>query len=180
MRLLPAYAAGFLVILGAVTALALATHRPAPVGPADLLGIIPGLPQLVGVTVIPNSVAWTLVVEMAFYTVCLVLHRSLLGRRWVLLSVAVGCIVIQQGFLALDLRTYPLAGLSDLMLVAVPFIPILLIGVGLDSLDPGRRISGRDWTALLLLVGSFWWMSGFKLWWPFSPSACRAPGLPTR
>lgn len=177
LRLLPTFAAGYAVILVAVAALALATQRPVPVGPGEALGVIPGLPQLVGVDVIPNDVAWTLIVEMVFYVVCVVLHRTLLDRAWVLLAVAAGCVAVQQAFLQVTPQSYPLAGIRDLVLVAVPFIPILLMGVRLDSLDPRQGIPPRDWAVLGLLVAAFWWMTGFRVWWPFSPLGTQGAGM---
>lgn len=144
-------------------------------GPAELTGLIPGLPELLGVEVVPNPVAWTLVVEITFYGICLVLYRGLLDRTWVLISVTLGCVVAQGGLLAVTVPEV-LSGARDLLLVALPFLPILLIGVLLD----GLRHRPFDWHMLwpvVVLIAAFLWMTRHRLFWPFSPLGVEGAGV---
>lgn len=163
LRLLPTYAAGYatvvlvLVVAGAVLGLGRVVSW------SDTVGLIPGLPVLLQVATVPNTVAWTLVVEFVFYGVCLVLHRRLLAGPGILLALAVGCLVGQAGLLAV---TPPpiLSGAADLLLVALPFLPVLLIGVLLS----GARRWAQLWPVVPLVL-AFLWMTQFRVWWPFSP-----------
>ncbi len=174
MRLLPTYAAGYVVVVLAVTAAALLAGNVVPFGVSEVAGLVPGLPQVLGVTVIPNDVAWTLVVEMTFYLVCMVLYRGLLGRPWVLITVAVGCGIAQFALLNVSVISVPFAGARDLLLVALPFLPVLLIGVHLDGIDTFRL---RDCATVGLLALAFVWMTQFRVWWPFSPLGTHGAGV---
>lgn len=177
LRLLPTYAAGYLAIVAAVSALAAINGRPHPFGWGEVAGLVPGLPQVLGLSVIPNDVAWTLVVEMTFYSLCLILFRRLLTSAWVLIGVAFGCVAAQFILLHVTWQAVPFAGLRDLWLVALPFIPVLLIGVRLDGVDPRRGLSWLDAAVLVVMVAAFLWMTSFRVWWPFSPLGVNGAGL---
>ena len=175
LRLLPTYAAGYaLILLVLVLATRLVGVEWHP-DTGDLAGFLPGLPVLLQVPSVPNSVAWTLVVEMVFYAVCLVLYRRLLGSAWTLIAIAGGCILIQAMLLNIGIPS-ALAGLGDLVLVALPFLPVLLIGVHLA--DPALPRGGlvQLWPVLPLTAASVW-MTGFRVWWPFSPLGLEGAGV---
>lgn len=171
LRILPTYAAGYGSILLVLMASRSALGTGRIVGLADLVGLIPGLPTLLQVPEVPNTVAWTLVVEFTFYGLCLVMHRRLLEGPWSLLAVASACVAGQWALLAIAPRGM-LAGASDLLLVALPFLPVLLIGVLLSE----RRAWWELWPAGPL-IAAFLWMTQFRLWWPFSPLGLEGAGI---
>lgn len=176
LRLLPTYAAGYAAIVATIAGLALLTGSDVPVGPADLLGLVPGLPQLVGVTTLPNSVAWSLVVEIAFYGVCVVLYRRLRAGGAVLLAVAAACVIGQQVLLRFSASSYPVVGLVDIGLLITPFLPVLLIGVQLDALMRRQGPAWVAWTTVVLLTAAMVWMTQFRILWPWSPVGVNGAG----
>lgn len=174
LRLLPTYAAGYLVILAAVAAGAVLAGRPQRVDATDLVGIVPGLPLVLGLPAVPNPVAWTLIVEMAFYGICLVGYRRLVDSAGVRVAVAAGCVAVQA--LALHGPAWP-SGARALLLVAVPFLPILLVGVHLNELDPAGPQLARRLLPVLPLLAASWWMTSQWVWWPFAPFGREGAGL---
>jgi hypothetical protein len=65
MRVLPTYAAGYLVSCVVVWAVSDPGHELIPTH--VLAGMVPGLPVLVGVPAPADGIVWTLIVELVFY-----------------------------------------------------------------------------------------------------------------
>jgi peptidoglycan/LPS O-acetylase OafA/YrhL len=147
MRLLPTYAAAYLVTC-LVIALVGDPKDELSVG-SVLTGSIPGLQYLLGVPAPGNGILWTLIVELVFYGVCLVTYRSL-TRRWEAIAlVAAGCILLQ---LLVDapaaLEGSSVGGVQYIVLLSLPFLPVLLIGVTLSGRSRGH-IGAAATTALV-------------------------------
>jgi len=116
---------------------------------AVLAGCIPGLPFLLGVTSPGNGIVWTLIIELVFYAVCLLGYRAL-TRRWeAIVLVAISCVAVQW---LVDppavIHGSSVGGLRYIVLLAAPFLPVLLIGVTLSARS--RRHIDRATTALLI------------------------------
>lgn len=142
MRVLPTYAAGFLVTCAVILALGDPFGELSPVN--VLAGLVPGLPYLVKVASPADGIVWTLIVELVFYAVVLLFYRSITRRWWALLAVAVGCIVVQL-LLPTPIPGTFSGGFITVILIATPFLPIMLIGMVLSSY---RRGELRGWIAI--------------------------------
>jgi peptidoglycan/LPS O-acetylase OafA/YrhL len=144
MRVLPTYAAGYLVSCTVIWAMS---------DPADelnvrsvLIGCVPGLGILLGVPTPGDGIVWTLVVEMVFYGVCLIGFRRL-TRGWVpTVLIAAGCVLV-AALLRHGVVPGAFAGVTFILLIAVPFIPVMLVGVVLSG-DRRGQVSRR--TTLVL------------------------------
>ena len=64
MRVLPTYAAGFLVTCSVIWAVSDPAHELVPTH--VLAGMIPGLPNVLGVPAPADGIVWTLIVELVF------------------------------------------------------------------------------------------------------------------
>lgn len=119
MRVLPTYAAGFLVTCSVIWAVSDPAHELVPTH--VLAGMIPGLPNVLGVPAPADGIVWTRIVELVFYAV----WPTTLGG-----SIAPGLLYI--------------------ILLAVPFLPVMLVGVTLSAY--GRGQLHRRAAALLVPV----------------------------
>ena len=155
-RIVPTFAAGYLV-----TCLVVWTAGDPGAElkfPELLVGMVPGLPWLLHTAAPADGIVWTIVVEIAFYGVCLIVFRALVHRWQAIVGVAVACMVIQP---LLTPFTPPpfLSGIHYIVLLACPFIPIMLIGM---TLSPARG-EGHSVTArvalVLALAGAYWWLA---------------------
>lgn len=137
MRLLPTYAAGYAITCAVIAAVGDPRHELHPSSVAA--GLVPGVQFLVGVAAPGDGIVWTLIIEMVFYAVCLVGFRTL-TRRWeAIAAVALGCVVTQLLVAPpSQLVGSPLGGLRYLVLLAAPFLPVMLIGVALSSCSRGQ------------------------------------------
>ena len=130
MRVLPTYAAGYLVTCGVIWAVS-DPGRELSVG-SVLAGSVPGLQFLIGTTTPGDGIVWTLIIELVFYAVCLVTYR-MLTRRWqVITAVALACAATQWLLDPSPLGS-PQAGLRYVLLLACPFVPVMLVGVVLSA-----------------------------------------------
>jgi peptidoglycan/LPS O-acetylase OafA/YrhL len=148
MRLLPTYFVAYLVTCSVIAVLG---------NPKDelhlgsvLAGSVPGLHYLLGVHAPPNGIVWTLIIELAFYGICLVGYRTL-TRRWEVIALAgLGCVLVQWLVAAPDVITgSSIGGLRYVVLLSAPFLPVLLIGVTLSARSRGHI--GRAATAALVV-----------------------------
>jgi peptidoglycan/LPS O-acetylase OafA/YrhL len=130
MRILPTYAAGYLVTCSVIRALS-DPGRELSVG-SVLAGSVPGLQFLTGTTAPGDGIVWTLIIELVFYVVCLVTHRTLTRRWQIIAGVAVACAATQWLLDPSPLGS-PQAGLSYVVLLACPFVPVMLVGVVLSA-----------------------------------------------
>lgn len=147
MRVLPTYAAGYLVSCGFIWAMGDPAGELVPT--RVLAGMVPGLPLLLGVTAPADGIVWTLIIELAFYGVCLVAYRSLTTRWPVLAAVALGCVAVQVLVPPpAQLVGSTLGGLTYVALLACPFLPVMLVGVALSARRRGQ-IGGRTTVVLV-------------------------------
>ena len=190
MRLLPTYAVGFIglsIVVWINQRIATGTSSVTVLG--TLVGSIPGLSTLTGVPTVLNGVVWTLIVEIAFYAICLVLFRQLVTRWWLPPVLAIGCVAVQavfrhqswgvtdvvdRGFArpeatpgaesAGDTVTAIIGGLlpgvAQLVMLVVPYLPILMIGVVLARAHGRTNTRSAGVTAFLFLC--FAWMVQFS------------------
>lgn len=135
MRVLPTYAAGYLVTC---TVIWLMTDPNGELSlGAVLAGSVPGLRYLLNVPAPGDGIVWTLIVELVFYAVCLVAYRSL-TRHWpTIVAVAVACVATQSLVDPLPVGS-PQAGLLYVVLLACPFLPVMLVGVVLSAYRRGN------------------------------------------
>lgn len=149
MRVIPTYAAGFLMTCAVIWAISDPNHELIP--GHVLSGTIPGLSIVLGVNSPADGIVWTLIVELVFYVVCLLGYRSLTRRWYAILAAGLACAAVQ--FLIKGPATHlgqTIGGLSYLVLLACPFLPVMLIGVALSAHRRGQ-LGGRA-TALLVPV----------------------------
>ena len=150
-RILPTYAAGYLVTCG-VVAVMRDPHHELGVVPV-LVGCVPGLGVLLGVPTPGDGIVWTLIIELVFYVVCLVAYRRM-TRGWVpVLAVAAACAGAQVGLGHLGPVTGRFwSGLSYLVALAAPFIPLMLVGVVLSGHRRGHLRTGAVAALVPVLV----------------------------
>lgn len=156
MRLLPTYAAGYLVTCAVIAVLR---------DPFDelsvqsvLVGAVPGLGFVLGVKVPADGIVWTLIVEIIFYGVCLVVFRSLSRRVLAIALVGAACVA---GQLLIPMPALIVGssrgGIAYLLLLACPFLPVMLVGATLSGIRAGH-LSMR--TGLLTAAG----LTGLHAW----------------
>ena len=75
---------------------------------------------------------WTLTIEMVFYTICLLAYRWLTTTWQCIAVIAFLCFTIQT-LMPLPPINSPLRGLAYVILLACPFIPVMLVGVVLSA-----------------------------------------------
>lgn len=141
MRVLPPYAAGYLVTCAVVTILGNAGNADG-INPRGILtGLIPGAPIALKTVSVPDGIVWTLTIELVFYAVCLLLFRALTTRWQAIVGVAAGCAAVQYLLLRHDVVGNVPTSLSGVILLlqfACPFLPIMLIGVVLSADSRGN------------------------------------------
>jgi len=149
MRIVPTYAAGYLVTCTVVWAMS-DPNNELTLG-AVAAGMVPGLPNLLGIPAPADGIVWTLIVEAVFYCFCLVAYRSL-TRRWVAVaSVAAACVGGQMALSNLPISSQPpFAGLVYVLVLSFPFLPVMLIGVTLSAWRRGQM--GGAAAIVLILV----------------------------
>lgn len=148
MRVLPTYAAGYLVTCLVVWAAGDPANELLPTH--VLAGMVPGLTYVVGIPALADGIVWTLIVELVFYAVCLLVYRSLTRRWYAILAVGVACVALQL-VIARSAAAIPFTagrGLAYIVLLAAPFLPVMLIGVVLSAYRRGQLAM----PATLLLV----------------------------
>lgn len=150
MRVLPTYAAGYLVTCGVIWLMSDPNHELSP--RSVLFGAVPGLALLARVSAPGDGIVWTLIVELVFYAVCLVTYRALTRHWQAIVAVAAGCVAMQWllGSVALDPH---LAGLAYVVALACPFIPVMLVGVTLSA-RRRERLSGRATAIVVPLLAA--------------------------
>ncbi|NTW41234.1 MAG: acyltransferase [Cellulomonadaceae bacterium] len=148
MRVLPTYAAGYLVTCAVVWAM---SDPGGELVPSHVLaGMIPGLPIVLGIPAPADGIVWTLIVELVFYGVCLVAYRSLTRSPWVILAASVTCAAAQLVIPVPLASGTLLGGILYILLLACPFIPVMLVGATLSAARRGQV--SRQATALLVPV----------------------------
>lgn len=163
LRLIPTFAAAFLLCVMVVWAV---HSSPGGAGQAPgvggtVVGVIPGLPLLLGVDSTSLGVDWTLIIELGFYGVCLLAYRSLTRTWWAPLLVAAGCVLAQQavGSQAVsDAAPQWLDGARYLTLLVTPFLPVLLIGVLVSSVHRGQLRPPALLVVPVLMAVNLWLM----------------------
>jgi peptidoglycan/LPS O-acetylase OafA/YrhL len=140
LRLLPTYAACYLVICAAIWAAS--DPRGELSAQTVLIGMVPGLSNLLRVRVPPDGVVWTLRIEIVFYIVALIFHRRLASCWKTIALIAALCVAAQ---LLIPPKQW---GVKSIVLFATPFLPVMLIGVVLASCR--QRIFTPPQTALLI------------------------------
>lgn len=150
LRVLPTYAVGYLVSCSVVALMGDPRHELELA--AILVGMVPGLNFIVVKGVPGDGIVWTLIIEMIFYAVCLIgFHR--LTRGWIgVMTVAISCVLVQACFKPGHLDT-ALGGAMYVLLLACPFLPVMLFGVVLSSLRRGS-IGKRAGSALLVFLAA--------------------------
>ena len=147
LRILPTYAAGFLVTCAVVWAVSDPNGELTPW--AVLAGMVPGLANVLGVAAPADGIVWTLIVEGVFYGVCLVAYRSLTRKWYAVVLAALACVALQLALPHLPWSSHvPVAGLIFVVVLACPFLPVMLIGVVLSAYRRGQM--GR--TTVIALV----------------------------
>jgi peptidoglycan/LPS O-acetylase OafA/YrhL len=134
MRLLPTYAAGYLVTCAVIWAVS------DPKGELSAINVItgaaPGLSILLGIPAPKDGIVWTLIVEMVFYTFCLAFHLRLASCWKTIAGIAMLCAAAQWLIAPVPLKS-SCYGLIYVILLACPFLPVILIGVVLASYRRG-------------------------------------------
>jgi peptidoglycan/LPS O-acetylase OafA/YrhL len=150
MRVLPTYAAGYLVSCATIAAVSDPNRELSP--GSVLTGTVPGLQFVLGTTAPGDGIVWTLIIELVFYAICLAAYRKLTTRWQAIAAAAALCAVIQWLVDPVPPDT-SLGGLRYIVLLACPYIPVMLVGV---TLSAHRRFNlGYKATAALvpLLAG---------------------------
>jgi peptidoglycan/LPS O-acetylase OafA/YrhL len=158
MRVLPTYAAGYLVLCG-VAAVGGDPLHELHVGNV-LAGMVPGLYLLLGVPAPADGVVWTLIIEFVFYGVCLIGHRTLTRRWQAIAGVALACIVIQHFVPGpAVIPGSSVGGALFILLLAVPFLPVMLIGLTLSSRSRGHLSAPASGLLVLGLTLTHVWLT---------------------
>jgi peptidoglycan/LPS O-acetylase OafA/YrhL len=157
MRVLPTYAAGYLVTCATIALVGDPQHELHPASVA--IGMIPGLQFLTGTTAPGDGIVWTLIIEMVFYLVCLATYRGL-TRRWAVIGlVAAGCALIQWLIPGPAVIVgSPAGGARYLLLLAVPFLPVMLVGVTLSARSRGQLAAWPVACLVPVLAGLHFWL----------------------
>lgn len=137
MRLLPTYAAAYLVTCLVIAAMGDPNQELSL--SSVLVGSVPGLQFLLGVPAPANGIVWTLIIELIFYGVCLVAYRDLTKGWEAIALVAGGCVLLHllvQAPAAIEGSS--IGGLRYVVLLSLPFLPVLLIGVALSNRSRGH------------------------------------------
>ena len=145
MRILPTYAAGYLITCGVIWAVS-DPNRELSLG-SVLAGSVPGLQFVIGTTAPGDGIVWTLIIELVFYAICLITYRTLTRRWQVIAAVALACAATQWLLDPSPLGS-PQAGLRYVLLLACPFVPVMLVGVVLSA---HRRGNLSQLSAVLLV-----------------------------
>lgn len=149
MRVLPTYAVGFLVTCTVIWVVGDPAHELS--FGSVLTGMIPGASIALNRTAPGDGIVWTLIVELVFYAVCLVAHRAL-GRRWlVIVSVLAGCVLAQLALPLIPPGTFA-SGVITLLLLACPYIPVMLIGTVVASRSRGDMTTREAMILVPILV----------------------------
>ncbi len=161
LRLLPTYAVGYLVICLTVAIVQWRTAGTVTLQADTVLwGIIPGLGLLLSRPVVPIGIDWTLIVEISFYAICLVIYRPLVQRRWVPVATVAGIVVAEEFFIRTSAFVdTPAHGVYAVATLVLPFLPLLLIGVVVAQPTPWRSWSGA--LSILAIFGAYLWMSRY-------------------
>lgn len=149
LRLLPTYAAGYLVTCAVIFAVSDPQHELT--AHTVLTGMVPGLSLILGTTVPGDGIVWTLIIELVFYAICLASYRTLTTRWQTILTICTICAVVQWVIKPTPLGT-PIAGLTYIILLACPFLPVMLIGVVISSRHRGRLPQYQSTILILLLT----------------------------
>jgi peptidoglycan/LPS O-acetylase OafA/YrhL len=150
MRILPTYAAGYLITCGVIWAVS-DPNRELSLG-SVLAGSVPGLQFVIGTTAPGDGIVWTLIIELVFYAVCLITYRTLTRRWQVIAAVALACAATQWLLDPSPLGS-PQAGLRYVVLLACPFVPVMLVGVVLSAHRRGN-LSGLSAALLVPLLAA--------------------------
>ena len=161
MRILPTYAVGFLVTCSAVW---LISGRP-PIYEVAA-GLIPGLSMLFRFPTVSDGIVWTLIIELAFYSICLIWFRKL-TRSWVAITATgIGCaavqILLQTPYATLYIPL-SMSGARTIALLSCPYLLIMLIGVTVSACSRGNI---SKWSLLLVpvLTAGFLWLSATSIY----------------
>lgn len=130
MRILPTYAVGYLITCAVVWIAG--DPRGELNVPSVLIGMVPGLGPLINHPVPADGIVWTLTIEMVFYTICLLAYRWLTSAWQCIALIAFLCFTIQT-LMPLPPINSPLRGFAYVVLLACPFIPVMLVGVVLSA-----------------------------------------------
>lgn len=157
MRILPTYAAGYLVTCTVIAVVGNPQHELSLSSVAN--GLVPGVRFLTGSSAPGDGIVWTLIIEMVFYAVCLVGFRAL-TRRWeAIAAVAGGCVLVQLLVAPpAQIAGSSLGGLRYLVLLAAPFLPVILIGVTLSACRRGQIRPVAAATLVPLLTATHAWL----------------------
>lgn len=165
-RIIPTYAAGYALVC--VLVLALGDPNFEVHFPDVLTGLIPGLPYVVQTSVPADGIVWTLIVERVFYGVCFVLFRRLVTCWYGIAGVALGCGAVQW-FLDPLPPGSALSGVVFIVLLACPFIPIMLFGVALFLLRTDAWLPMERSVLATVLAAIYWWLASTTAVVPTSP-----------
>ncbi|WP_263729298.1 acyltransferase family protein [Cellulomonas sp. SG140] len=153
LRVLPTYAAGFAVTVLVVRLMGDPAHELSVAG--VLAGMVPGLALATGVQAPGDGIVWTLIIELVFYGICLIAYRRL-ARGWVApAAVAVGCVLVQLLVPAPHVIAGSAAGgATYILLLALPFLPVMLIGAVLSGARRAAVGRGVAWLVVVLLAAT--------------------------
>lgn len=152
MRLLPTYAAAFLIGCLGYAMLAMLAGRAVPFSVAEVAaGLVPGADVVLLWPSVVNPVAWTLMVEITFYVLCAIWYRSMGRSRTLLVGIAVACVLVHWVAAA---TAWPAAlqGVERGVHYIAPFLPILLIGVQVAA--AGDRLRRSDVGVILVMFAA--------------------------
>jgi peptidoglycan/LPS O-acetylase OafA/YrhL len=161
LRVLPTYAVGFLCTCAVIWASGDPAHELTL--RSVVTGMIPGLSEVLLRPAPQDGIVWTLIVELVFYAVCVTGYRALGRRWWAVAIVMASCVLLQLALTPVPPGT-AFAGIRDVLLLACPFIPLMLIGTVVASRTRGE-MSTR---ATVILVPVLAVVNGTLLW--FSPT----------
>ncbi|CAL8972052.1 hypothetical protein CELL_01193 [Cellulomonas sp. T2.31MG-18] len=153
LRVLPTYAAGFAVTVAVVRLMGDPGHELSVSG--VLTGMVPGLALASGARAPGDGIVWTLIIEMVFYGVCLIGYRRL-TRGWVApLVVAAACVLVQLAVPAPHVVVgSAVGGMTYIVLLAAPFVPVMLLGGVLSGMRRAAVGRGAAWAVAGVLAAT--------------------------
>ncbi len=156
LRILPTYAAGYLITCAVIASQG--DPRDELGFGAVLAGSVPGLQHVLGRSAPADGIVWTLTIEIVFYVVCLIGYRRLTGSIGALFAVAVACVAVQQVISPDASASATVSGFQYLVLIAAPFLPVMLVGVTLSGVRRQTFSRRSAAAAVLALSATHYWL----------------------
>jgi peptidoglycan/LPS O-acetylase OafA/YrhL len=167
MRVLPVYAAGYLVTYAVIC------NSPRPGGelsPAAeiMIGMAPGLSFILGIPIPKDGVVWTLIIELVFYLLCVLFHGRIASCWKTIVAIALACALTQWMLMALP-PSAAWGSVRFVILLVCAFLPVVLIGMVLASYSLGGLTALPTALLIMLLTVLFLVLIGASQAFPMSP-----------